>query len=66
MNLVDLKTQCYLASAVIVDKCRSVDYVLAIDNAITTLYGHRVHKVKEKIGETIALLLTLAGFLTTF
>lgn len=50
----------------IVDKCRSVDYVLAIDNAITTLYGHRVHKVKEKIGETIALLLTLAGFLTTF
>lgn len=40
--------------------------MLAIHTANTALYGHRDYKVKEKIGETIALLLTLAGFFTTF
>ena len=40
--------------------------MLAIHAANTSLYAYRVYKVKENIGETIALLLTLAGFLTTF
>ena len=40
--------------------------MLAIHTANTTLNLHRVHNVKETIGETVALLLTLAGFLTTF
>ena len=40
--------------------------MLAIHTANTALYAYRVYKVKGKVGETVALLLTLAGFFTTF